>query len=195
MSTSASLTTLKPLTMWITTKCGKFLKRWEYQITLPASWEICMQVKKQQNWTWNSRLVQNWEGAWQGCILSPCLFYFYAEYIMWSAGLGESQAGIKIAGRNTDNLRYADHTTLRAESEEELKSFLMKVKEKSEKTGLKCSIQKTKIIAPSLISSCKIDGKKWKQWQTLFSWAPKSLWMVTVDMNLKDACSLKRKLW
>ena len=78
-----------------------------------------------------------------------------------------------------------------AESEEELKSFLMKVKEESEKTGLKLNIQKTKIIASSPITSCKIDGEKWKQWQTLFSWAPKSLWMVTVGLNLKDACSLK----
>ena len=82
---------------------------------------------------------------------------------MRNSGLKESQAGFKIVRRNINNLRYADDITLITESEEELKSFLMKVKEKSEKTGLKCSIQKTKIIAPSLISSCKIDGKKWKQ--------------------------------
>ena len=103
------------------------------------------------------------KGVHQGCILSPCLFNLHAEYIMRNAGLEETQAGIKISGRNINNLRYADDTTLLAESEEELKSLLMKVKEKTEKTGLKCSIQKTKIIAPSLISSCKIDGKKWKQ--------------------------------
>ena len=81
--------------------------------------------------------------AHQGCILSPCLFNFYAEYIMWSAGLDEAQAGIKIAGRNINNLRYADDTTLMAESKEELKSLLMKVKEESEKVGLKLNIQKT----------------------------------------------------
>ena len=86
------------------------------------------------------------KGVHQGCILSPCLFNFYSEYIMRNAGLEETQAGIKIAGRNVNNLRYADNTTLMAESEEELKSLLMKVKEESEKVGLKLSIQKTKII-------------------------------------------------
>ena len=92
------------------------------------------------------------KGVGQGCILSPCLFNFYAEYIMRNAGLEETQAGIKIAGRNSNNLRYADDTTLMAESEEELKSLLVKVKEESEKVGLKLNIQKTKIMAcsPSL---------------------------------------------
>ena len=91
--------------------------------------------------------------------MSPHLFNFYAEYIMRNAGLEESQAGIKIAGRNINNLRYADDTTLRAESEEELKSFLMKVKEESEKVGLKLKIQKTKIMASGPITSWKIDGE------------------------------------
>ena len=91
--------------------------------------------------------------------LSLCLFNFYAEYIMRNAGLKEAQAGIKIAGRNTNNLRYADDTTLTAESEEELKSFLMKVKEESEKVGLKLNIQKTKIMASGPITSCQIDGE------------------------------------
>ena len=88
----------------------------------------------------------------QGCVLPPCLFNFYAEYIMWNAGLDEAQAGIKIAGRNINHLRYADDTTLMAESVEELKSLLMKVKEESEKVGLKLNVQKTKIMAsgPSL---------------------------------------------
>ena len=92
------------------------------------------------------------KGVHQGCILSPCLFNLYAEYIMRNAGLEETQAGIKIAGRNINNLRYADDTTLMAESEEELKSLLMKVKEESEKVGLKLNIQKTKImhLVPSL---------------------------------------------
>ena len=188
-STSALLTTSKPLTVWITTNCGKFFKRWGYQITLPASWEICMQVKKQhlepnieqrtgsklgneyvkavychsayltsmQSTSWetvtlNVWITINWKilkemgipdhlscllrklyagqeatvrtghgtTDWfqigkrvrQGCILSPCLFNFYAEYIMRNAGLEEAQAGIKIAGRNISNLRYADDTTL-----------------------------------------------------------------------------------
>ena len=100
--------------------------------------------------------------------MSPCLFNFYAEYIMRNAGLEEAQAGIKIAGRNINNLRYADDTTLMAESGEELKSLLMKVKEESEKVGLKLNIQKTKIMASSPITSWQIDGKQWKQWLTIF---------------------------
>ena len=99
------------------------------------------------------------KGVCQGCILSPCLFKFYAEYIMRNAGLDEAQAGIKIARRNINNLRYADDTTLMAESEEELKSLLMKVKEESEKVGLKLNIQKTKIMAFSPITSWQIDGE------------------------------------
>ena len=127
------------------------------------------------------------KGVHQGCILSPCLFNLYAEYIMGNTGLEEAQAGIKIAGRNLNNLRYADDTTLMAESEEELKSFLMKVKEESEKVGLKLNIQKTKIMTSGPITSWEIDGEEWKQCQTLFFWAPKSLQMVTADMKLKDA--------
>ena len=113
---------------------------------------------------------------------------------MRNAGLEEAQAGMKIAGRNINNLRYADDTTLMAESEEELKSLLMKVKEESEKVGLKLSIQKTKIMASGPITLWQM-GKKWKQWQILFSWAPKSLQMVTAAMKLKDTYSLQGKLW
>ena len=98
------------------------------------------------------------KGVYQGCILSPCLLNLYADYIMRNAGVDEAQAAIKIARRNINNLRYADDTTLMAESEEELKSLLMKVKEESEKVSLKLSIQKTKIIASSLITSWQIDG-------------------------------------
>ena len=98
----------------------------------------------------------------QACILSPYLFNFYAEYIMPSAGLEEAQAGIKIAGRNLNNLRYADDTTLMAESKEELKSLLMKVKEKIEKAGLKLSIQKTKVMVSGPTTSGQIGGEKWK---------------------------------
>ena len=110
---------------------------------------------------------------------------------MRNAGLEEAQAGIKIARRNINNLRYADDTTLMAESEEELKSLLMKVEEESEKVGLKLNIQKTKIMASGPITSWKIDGKQWKQWLTLFFWAPKSLQMVITAMKLKDAYSLE----
>ena len=99
------------------------------------------------------------KGVCPGCILSPCLFNLYAEYIMRNAGLEETQAGIKIAGRYINNLRYADDTTLMAESEEELKSILMKVKEESEKVGLKVNIQKTKIMASGPITSWEIDGE------------------------------------
>uniref|UniRef100_A0A4W2FD04 RNA-directed DNA polymerase n=1 Tax=Bos indicus x Bos taurus TaxID=30522 RepID=A0A4W2FD04_BOBOX len=99
------------------------------------------------------------KGVRQGCILSPCLFNFYAEYIMRNVGLDEAQAGIKIAGRNINNLRYANDTTLMAESEEEIKSLLMKVKEEIEKVGLKFNIQKTKIMASGPITSCQIDGE------------------------------------
>ena len=99
------------------------------------------------------------KGVCQGYTLSPCLFDLYAEYIMKNAGLDEAQAGIKISGRNTNNLRYADDTTLMAESEEELKSLLMKVKEESEKIGLKLNIQKTKIMASGPITSWEIDGE------------------------------------
>ena len=95
----------------------------------------------------------------KGCLLSPCLFNFYAEYIMRNSGLDEAQAGIKISRRNINNLRYADDTTLMAESEEELKSLLMKVKEESEKLGLKLNIQKTKIMASGPITSWEVDGK------------------------------------
>ena len=113
---------------------------------------------------------------------------------MGNAGLEEAQAEIKIARRNNNNLRYADDITLMAESKE-LNSLLMKVKEKSEKVGLKLNIQKTKIMASGPITSWEIDGEQWKQWQTLFFEAPKSLQMVTAAMKLKDGSSLEEKLW
>ena len=112
---------------------------------------------------------------------------------MKNAGLDEAQAGIKIAGRNINNLRYADDTTLMAESEEELKS-LLKMKEESEKVGLKLNIQKTKIMASGPITSWEIDGRQWKQCQTLFWGAPKSLQMVIAAMKLKAAYSLEGKI-
>ena len=129
------------------------------------------------------------KGVHQGCILLPCLFNFYEEYIMRNTGLEEPQAGIKIAGRNINNLRYADDTTLMAESEE-LKSFLIKVKMESEKVGLKLKIQKTKIMASGPITS-------WETVETVSDfifWAPKSLQMVIAAMKLKDAYSLDGRL-
>ena len=114
---------------------------------------------------------------------------------MWNARLAEAQAGIKIAGRNINNLRYADDTTFMAESEEELKSLLIKVQKKSEKAGLKLNIQKTKIMVSSPIASWQIEEETMETVQTLFSWAPKSLRMVIAAMKLKGACSLEEKLW
>ena len=118
--------------------------------------------------------------------MSPCLFKFYAEYIMRNAGLVEAQAGIKIAGRNINNLIYADDTTLMAESEEEVKSLLMKVKVESEKVGLKLNIQKTKITASGPITSWEIDGETVETVTDFIVWSPKSLQLVTAAMKLKD---------
>ena len=114
---------------------------------------------------------------------------------MWNARLDEAQAGIKTAGRNINNLRYADDTTLLAESKEELKSLLMKVKKESEKVGLKLNIQKTKIMASSPITSWLIDGKTMGTVTYFILGAPKSLQMVAAAMKLKDTCSLEEKLW
>ena len=147
-----------------------------------------------QQWFQTCNWFQTGKGVHQGYILSTCLLNLHAKYIMRNAGPDEAQAGIKIVGRNINNLRYTDDTTFIAESEEELNSFLTKVKEESEKTGLKLSIQKMKIMASGPITSWQIDGKQWKQGETLFSWAPKSLQMVTVAMKLKDTCSLEEKL-
>ena len=126
-----------------------------------ASWEICKQTKKQQleldmEQRTGSKLGKEYVKA---VYCHPAYFSFYAEYIIWNAKLGEAQAGIKIAGRNINNLRYADGTTLMTQNEEELKSLLMKVKEESEKVGLKLSVQKTKIMGSGPITSWQIDGK------------------------------------
>ena len=122
------------------------------------------------------------------------LFNLYAEYIMRNTGLEEAQAGIKMARRNINNLRYADDTTLMAESEEELKSLLMKMKEESKKVGLKLNIQKTKIMASGPITSQQIDGETVERVTDFILRAPKSLQMVTAAMKLKGACSLEEKL-
>ena len=133
------------------------------------------------------------KGVYEGCILSPCLFNLYAEYIMQNTRLDEAQAGIKIAGRNINNLRYADDTIIMAESEEEPKRFLMKVKKESEKVGLKLNIQKTKILASSPTTSWQTDGQTVETVTDLIFWAPKSLQTLTTAMKLKDAYSLEGK--
>ena len=129
------------------------------------------------------------KGVRQGCILSPCLLNLYAEYIMRNARLDEPQAGIKFAERNASNLRYADDTTLMAESEEELKSLLMKLKEKSEKVGLKFSIQKTNVMASGSITSWQIDGETVADF--IFLGSKINADVVTTAMKLKDAFSLE----
>ena len=156
-----------------------------------------MQVKKQQLEPDMEQQTGSefGKGVCQGCILSPCdtLFNLYVEYIMQNAGLDESQAGIKISGRNVNNLRYAD-TTLMAERKEELKNLLMKVKEKSEKTGLKLNIQKRKIMASSPITSWQIYGGKMETVTDFIFLGSKITASVTAAMKLKDACSLEEKL-
>ena len=149
---------LKPLTVWFTTNWRKFLKRTEIpgHLTcllrnLYADPEATVRTRHgTMDW------LQIGKGVCQSCILSHCLFNFYAEYIMWNAGLGKSQAGLRISKRNINNLRYADDTTLIAENEEELKNLLMK--EESEKVGLRLNIQNRKIMASGSITSWQIDG-------------------------------------
>ena len=128
--------------------------------------------------------------------MSPCLFNFYAEYIMWNVGLDEAQAGIKITGRNINNIIYADDTTLMAESKEKLKSFLMKVKEESEKVGLKFNIQNTKTMAFCSITSFQIDGET-MQTVRYFTFLSSKITadVVSASRKLKEAWSLEEKLW
>ena len=134
------------------------------------------------------------KGVHQGCILPPCLFNLFAEYITRNTGLDEAQAGIKIARRNISSLRYADDTTLMAESKDELKSLFVKVKEESEKVGLKLNIQKTKIMASGPITSCQINGETVETVTDFIFLAPKSLQMVIATMKLRDAYSFEGKL-
>ena len=141
-----------------------------------------MQVRKQQlELDGTKDWFQIGKGVRQGCLLSSCLFNFYAQYIMRNAGLEETQAGIKIARRNLNNLRYADDTTLMAESEEELKSLLMKVKLESEKVGLKLNIQKTKIMASGPITSWQTDGETVETVADFIFWGSK----ITADGDCK----------
>src|SRR5574340_538119 len=195
-SISALLTMPKPLTVWITIKLWKILK----EMGLPDHLMCLLRnlYAGQEGTVRTGHGTTDWfqigKGVRQGCILSPCLFNLYAEYVMRNTGPEEAQAGIKIARRNINNLTYADNTTLMAESEEELKSLLMKVKEESEKVGLKLNVQKTKIMASSPITSWEIDGETVETVSDFIFGAPKSLQMVTAAMKLKDAYSLEGKL-
>ena len=192
ISTSASLTMLKLFTVWITTN-WKILTEMGIPDhvacllrNLYAGQEATVRTRHEKiDW------FQIGKGVYQGCILSPCLFNLYLKYNMRNARLDEAQAGIKIARRNINNLRYADDTTLMAESKEELKSLLMKVKDESVKACLKLNIQKTKIMASSPIISWQIDGETVTDFIFLGS-------KTTVDddctMKLKDACSLEESL-
>ena len=135
------------------------------------------------------------KGVHQGCILSPCLFNLYAEYTMRNTGLEEAQAGIKIARKNINNLRYADDTTLMAGSEEQLNSLLMKVKEESEKAGLKLSIQKARTMASGPITAWRIDGETMETVTDFIFLDSKVTADGTAAMKLKDACFLEEKLW
>ena len=184
--------TLKPLTVRITINCGKFL-----EMGIPDHLTCLLRnlYAGQEAIARTGHGTTDWfqigKGVCQGCILSPCLFNFYAEYIMRNAGLDEAQAGIKIARRNINNLRYADDTTLMAESAEELKSLLMKVKVEGEKVGLKLGIQKTKIMASRPITLWEIDGETVETVSDFNFSAPKSLQMMIAAMKFKDAYSLE----
>ena len=195
ISISALLTMPKPLTVWNTTN-SKILK--EMGIAVHLTYLLRNLCAGQEATVRTGHGTVDWlqigKEVHQGCKLSPCLFNLYAEYIMLTAGLDEVQAGIKITRRIINNLRYADDTTLMVESEEELKSLLMKAKEESEKAGLKLNIQKMKIMASSPITSWKIDGKTMKTVTDFIFLASKITADVTEAMKLKDTCSLEEML-
>ena len=181
-SISALLIMLKPLTVWITKNCGKFFKTWKYLTCLLRNLYVGQEATvrtRHGTMDW----FQIGKGVRQDCILSSCLFNLYAESIMQNARLDEAQAGIKITGRNINNFRYADDTTLVAESKEEPKSLLMKVKEESEKVGLKLNFQKTKIMASGPITSWQIDGKTMETVTDFILGASKSLQVATAAMK------------
>ena len=185
----------KPLTVWITTN-WKILKETGIQDHLTCLLRnlYAGQEATVRTGHGTTDYFQIGKGLRQGCILPPCLFNLYAKYIMRNTRLDEAQARIKISGRNINNLRYADDTTLMAENEEEPKSLLMKVKEESEKASLKFNIQIKKIMASSPITSWQIDGETVGTVSDFNFCSPKSLQMVTAAMKSKDACSLEEKL-
>ena len=194
-STSALLTMPKPLTVWTITN-WKILK----EMGIPDH-QTCLLINLyagQETTVRTGHETTEWfqirKGVHQGCILSPCLFNLYEDYIMRNAGLDEAQTGIKIAGKNINNLRYADDTTLMAESKDDLKSLLMKVKEESEKVGLKLNIQKTKIMASGHITSRQINGETVETVRDFIFSGSKITADGDCSLKLKDACSLEGKL-
>ena len=190
-SISSLLTMPKPLTLWVPIN-WKILKEMGIPDHLTCLWRNLYAGKEATVRTGHG--TADWfqieKGVCQGCILSPCFFNFYAEYIKQNARLDEVQAGTKTAGRNINNLRYADDTILMAETEEELKSLLLKVKEESKKVGLKLNIQKTNIMASGPITSREIDGETLETVADYFSGSK----ITIAAMKLKDAYSLEGKL-
>ena len=194
--TAASLIMPKSLIVWITTNCGKFLKRWEYHTTWPVSWEICMQVKKQQlELDMEQQTSSSLKYICQGYIWSPCLFNLYAEYIMRNAGLDEHKMESRLPGEKsiTSDMQMTPPLWQKVKKNE--RASWRKWKRRVEKVGLKLNIQKTKIMASSPITSRQIDGESVEAGWHYFGGAPKSLQMVTAAMKLKDAYSLEGKLW
>ena len=183
----------KALTVWITIKCGKFWKRWEYQITRPASWETYMhQEATVRTGHGTADWFQVGKGVRQGCILSPCVFNLYAEYILKNAGLEEAQAGIKIAGRNINNLRYAETPPRRWRG---TKKPLDESESGKWKSWLKAQHLENEDHG---IQSHHFMGNRWAKVETVSDFifgGSKSLQMVTVAMKLKDTYSLEEKLW
>ena len=196
-STSALLTVPQPMTVWIRTNGGKFFKKMGIPDHLTC---LLRNLYAGQEATVETRLeTADWfqigKGVHQWCILSPCLFNLYTGYLMQNASLDEAHARIKIPGRNINNVRYADDTTtLVEECEEELKSLLMKVKEESEKSGLRLNIQETKIMASSSITSWQIDGETMETVRDFIFSGSKITADVDCSMKLKDTCFLEEKL-
>ena len=193
ISISALLTMPKPLTVWITINCGKFWKRWEYQATWPASWETCMQVRKQQLELDMEQTGSKKEKEYVKAVYCHPAYLTSMQNISCEMLGGWLIAGIKIAGRNINNFRYVDDTTLMAESEEELKSFLMRVKEDSEKSGLKTQHSKNEDHG---IQSHHFMANRWGNSDRLYFIGLQNhcrLWLQS--WNLKNACPLERKPW
>ena len=184
----------KLLTVWITTNCGKFLKRWEFQTTFPASWEICMQAKKQQ-WELDTEQLT---GSKLGKEYFKAVYCHLAHLTYMQSTSCEMPGWMKpkLESRFPGEISITTgDITLMAESKEKLKSLLMKVREESKNSWLKTQHSKNKDHGIWSHHFTANRGKQWKQWQTLFLGAPKSLQMVTAAMNLKDTCSFEEKLW
>ena len=186
----------RPLTVWITTNCGKLT---EMGIPDHLTCHLRNLYAGQEATGRTEHGTADWfqigKGVHKGCILSSCLFNLYAEYVMWNAQLDEAQGGIKIAGRNINSLRYEEDTTLTEVTEEELKSLLIKWKRRVKHLVYTSHSENEDHGIWSHHFMANRWGNQWKQWETLCLGAPKSLQMMTVAMKLKDACSFEAKLW